>query len=349
MGPPAYRLKGLDLPDGWHVAERLDRSLDATGGTFSVSYIVKNSNGSTGFLKALDFSGAIKSLDPTSALKPLIDAYQFERGLLQECKQRKMDRVVQALADGSVKVDDSDIGVVQYLIFEDGDCDLRARLHLLGEFEVAWKLRSLHHIATGLNQLHSRQIAHQDLKPSNVVVFKGTTSKLADLGCASVKGVGGPRDGKPFAGDPGYAPIEALYGHEEPEWTIRRQGGDFWHLGSMVVFLFTGLTMNGLIQGEIPEPMLPRNWKDSYPDVLPYVQDAFGRSVEIFGQHIKNDKLRNELQVIVRQLCNPTPALRGNPSNNGHGGRLLDIQRYMSKFNLLAELAEAGIFGSRKA
>src|SRR5205823_2049082 len=67
---------------------------------------------------------------------------------------------------------------------------------------------SLHHIATGLYQLHSAEVAHQDLKPSNILVFEGSTSKIADLGCASVKGVASPRDSAAFAGDRTYAPTD---------------------------------------------------------------------------------------------------------------------------------------------
>ena len=167
MEPPAYRLKGLDLEGGWHVEDRVEPPAGATGGNFSCCYHVKRSDGTRGFLKALDFSKVLRSKDATRALQPLIEAYNFERSLLGECKTRRMDRIVEALAnvealaDGSVEVDQSAIGVVQYLIFEDADCDLRVRLHLLGSVEVAWKLRSLHHISTGLLQLHGQKIAHQ--------------------------------------------------------------------------------------------------------------------------------------------------------------------------------------------
>ena len=104
---------------------------------------------------------------------------------MSRCKTRHMNRIVEALADGSVEVDQSPLGIVQYLIFEDADCDLRVRLHLLGRLEIAWKLRSLHHVATGLNQLHGQQIVHQDVKPSNILVFNEKNSKIADLGSAS--------------------------------------------------------------------------------------------------------------------------------------------------------------------
>ena len=123
-----------------------------------------------------------------------------------------MDRVVWALEDGSVKVDDSLFGRVNYLILETADCDVRTYLSGMQDVDIAWLLRALHHIATGLMQLHQEGIAHQDAKPSNVLVFNGATSKIADLGCASLKGTASPRDDCAAAGDLRYAPPELLYG-----------------------------------------------------------------------------------------------------------------------------------------
>ncbi len=194
---PAYKLEGLELDDGWIVDARIGASADATGGQFSCGYPVQKRDGSKVFLKALDFSRALRSPDPASALQSLTEAYNFERNLLRQCKQRRMDRIVSAIADGKITVNESYLGVVQYLIFEHAESDLRLHLNSMDKIETAWKLRSLHHIATGLKQLHGSDIAHQDLKPSNVLVFNddlGDTSKLADLGCASVKASSSPRD-----------------------------------------------------------------------------------------------------------------------------------------------------------
>ena len=201
---PAARLEGKTLDSGWHVVKRLEDYPGRTGGCFSCSYIVQK-GGHEAFLKALDYSQATEisrqlGLDLPSALQMLIQAYNFERGLLKQCAERRMDRVITALEDGSVRVDDDTFGIVNYLIFEPADGDVRRHLSTAQSIEVAWKLRSLHHVATGLNQLHSAGVAHQDLKPSNVLVFDDSASKVADLGCASVKGIECPRDGFGFAG-----------------------------------------------------------------------------------------------------------------------------------------------------
>ena len=203
--PPAARLEGLTLDSGWRVIERVPTQDGATGGCFSCSYIVEKDSRKA-FLKALDYSKAEEiasqmSVDIPTALQHLIAAYNFERNLLRQCAQKRMDRVVVALEDGSIRVDEGVFGAVNYLIFEPADGDIRNHLAVVARVDLAWMLRCLHHIATGLYQLHSTSVAHQDLKPSNVLVFERKISKVADLGSASIKGVDCPRDGVGFAGD----------------------------------------------------------------------------------------------------------------------------------------------------
>jgi serine/threonine protein kinase len=41
-----------------------------------------------------------------------------------------------------------------------------------------------HHVATGLQQLHFSEIAHQDVKPANILVTENQTAKIGDMGRA---------------------------------------------------------------------------------------------------------------------------------------------------------------------
>lgn len=347
MLAPAHKLVGVGLDDGWTVTERVEPGPGATGGNFSCSYKIVRGDGTVGFLKALDFSRALGAPDPALALQELTEAYNFERDLLAQCRGRGMDRVVRAMGDGKVKVDDSPLGVVQYLIFEGAECDLRVQLNLMGAVETAWKLRSLHHIATGLYQLHGSDIAHQDLKPSNVLVFAGKTSKVADLGCASQKGATGPRDQKKLAGDPGYAPPELLYGYNDPDWALRRLGCDAYLLGSMVVFFFTGLSASALLFQHMAEGHTWNRWSGTYFEVLPYVRVAFGEVLDVFESGVADRVLARELRQIVGYLCEPDPNLRGHPMNRKGLSSPLSLERFVSKFDLLASRAEVAVFGKR--
>jgi serine/threonine protein kinase len=205
---PAKQLVGLTLEDTWNVTELLERPPGATGGCFSQSYRVVAADGRKAFLKALDYTEALtNSDDPARVLAALTTAYNYERDLLAKCKGRRMSRVVTILADGKVRVSDSIDGTVQYLIFEEAAHDARSRMGSGEQFDLALRLRALHHVATGIRQLHGLEIAHQDLKPSNVLMFDDC-SKVGDLGCASQKGTAAPRDALTIPGDPAYAPPE---------------------------------------------------------------------------------------------------------------------------------------------
>jgi len=163
---PASKLKGVDLGNGWTVIAEFP-PLSRSGGAFSYCYEVRHNDQRKAFLKALDYSRALKGTDPPAALQALTAAYIFERAVLETCKTRRMDRVVQSIESGRVRVDHSDLGNVDYLIFEMADHDVRSFLGQAGSLDLAWRLRSLHHCATGLNQLHVAGVAHEDLKPSD--------------------------------------------------------------------------------------------------------------------------------------------------------------------------------------
>jgi serine/threonine protein kinase len=120
-----------------------------------------------------------------------------------------MSRVVSALDD-----DPTGTGLpVQYIIFECAESDVREQALIDGRFDTAWALRTLHQVAVGVRQLHGRNIVHQDLKPSNVLLFETVGSKVGDLGSSTNKENSSPRDQFDVAGDRTYAPPDLLYGY----------------------------------------------------------------------------------------------------------------------------------------
>ncbi len=323
---------------------------NGTGGNFTIAYRVRGKNGEKAFLKALDYSGAMSNPNQSRILYAMSSAYLFECNVLEKCGQQNLDRVVRALKTGAVIVDEpGNEGQVEYIIFELAEGDVRKHIKGFTEkFDTAWRLRSLHHIATGLKQLHSNNIAHQDLKPSNVLVFDKNVSKLADLGRASFQGHTPKHDEFPVAGDPSYAPLDLAYGFVLPDWNARRLGCDFYHLGCMVVFFFTGVSMTALTLKYLDEsfhsPYFNGTYLGNYEDVLPYVRKAFDEAVEEFGNQVADLTLRDKLTQIVRQLCEPDITLRGHPKNRSKGGNSFSLERYITIFDLLAKRAETGIF-----
>lgn len=337
MATPAEKLLGSTLDGGWLVRERRAAEPGATGGNFSLGFFVENDKGRRGFLKALDFLPALQQqgIDPAVVMNSLTEGFIYERNLVSRC--RRMDRVVSGIADGIVIIDAIP---VQYIIFERADDDVRGFLNKVDHFEIAWLLRSLHHIATGLWQLHSQGIAHQDLKPSNVMVFDAKESKIGDLGRASVNsGKAVSYDQLDISGDPKYAPPELHYREVNPDWNIRRFGCDVYLLGSMLNFFVMGEATTPLIMAEMSPDHWPINWKgNTYRDVLPYVRDAFGRVVERFKTAVPSD-LSGPLSKALRELCEPDPLLRGHPADIGRGTSY-SLERYHPFFDNLAHRAE---------
>jgi serine/threonine protein kinase len=340
----AQQLTGTVVNDEWKVLQRLESDPSRTGGHFSTGYFVENTRtGVKGFLKALDFSEALRDSDPARTLQRITAAYNFERDLLSLCGDFRLDRIVTALDSGKTVVENAaDLGVVQYLIFELAECDSRRRMQSARQLGIAWRLKALHHIAVGLRQLHERGIAHQDVKPSNVLMFANDLSKLCDLGRAACEGMQPPHENLGVAGDKGYAPPELLYGHVG-DWNSRRLGCDTYLLASMIVYFFTGLPLTQLLVSQLSEQHRPGTWGDPYEQVLPFVRDAFNRVIEEFRSNV-DEAIRDELNTIVRQLGDPDPALRGHPANRAGKANQYSLERYISRLDFLTKKAESGGF-----
>lgn len=342
----AKLLEGRTLNGRWIVLRQVDLGDDHSGGFFSVGYEVEDLGGNKGFLKALDFSKAFSgsNLDPARELAISTTAFNFERDLLKKCVSGNLSRIVKLLDEGTEIVPGSDTpGVTQFLIFEFADDDVRRQASVSRSFDTAWSLRCLHQVAVGISQLHSKGIAHQDLKPSNVLIFNGFGSKIGDLG-NSADGTTPdelPHEQLRIAGDRGYAPPELHYNYVSPDWTIRRVGCDIYLLGSLVYFFFAGTNFTAKLGSLIDTVYFWDNWIGSYQDALPYVREAFEQAIDEFEASVPVE-FSQELCELVRWSCDPDPHLRGFPSLTTRLGPMA-MQRFVSKFDLLATRAETGM------
>lgn len=347
---PAQQLVGKKLPNEWEVIELVNRSEDATGGHFSTSYIVRSVNEEKAFLKAMDYTSALKSTDPARELENMTAAYNFERDVLYKCNVRGLSRIVRVLDAGTLPAENGDAsGVVQYLIFELANGDIRSFVNFARSVETAWALRTMHEAAAALQQLHSAEIAHQDLKPSNVLIFENTHAKLADLGRAFDRGSTSPHDDYNCAGDQTYAPPELLYDYDPKDWRSRRLGCDMYLFGSLVVFFCAGFSMTHLIHNRLNAEHRWTNWTGSYSEVLPYLQHVFAQIIRELREMIRID-FAEDITRLVEQLCNPDPELRGHPKNieissrnTRNGSNRYSLERYVSFFDRLAKKAELSL------
>ena len=340
---PAERLIGRKLSGDWIVEEAVPRPEFGSGGNFSVSYIVRSKAGHKAFLKAIDFQRALESSDPALTLKAMTDAYIFERNLLEKCKTKRLSRIVRVLDSGILPTaNGNSSGVVQYLIFELAEGDIRSYKYFNEILDTALALRALHQVAVALQQLHSVDIVHQDLKPSNVLYYDDTNFKLADLGRAYCREVESPHDNDPIAGDYSYAPPELLYNQVSPEWIVRRLGCDMYLLGSLVVFFVTGCSITHLLFARLESRFHYQEWGSSYSEVLPYLNHVFAQIISDLQKYIRTD-YANEIADIVKQLCHPNPKQRGHPKNVVSSANQYSLERYISILNMLAKRAELSL------
>ncbi|MDE0006616.1 MAG: protein kinase [Rhodospirillaceae bacterium] len=333
---PSEALQGKRLPGGWLVKQHAPYE-PLTGGCFSTGYLVEDSSGRQAFLKAMDYSSAFRGpLDTLSIrLENITKSINHERELLERCRNRRLTRVIRAIDFGQYRAPNStDTDVVEYLIFELAKSDVRYQLDIVKNIEISWKLKVLHQVAVGLQQLHNTKIAHQDLKPSNILVVAHESTKIADLGRAACKGLYAPHDELSIPGDPAYATPESLYRAVPTEWNARRMGCDCYHLGSMVGYFFSGHSMTELLIGHMEEQFDPEIWEGTYEDVLPYLQEAFGRIIEALLPDIHRG-IRPSIERILIELANPDYRRRGHPTNRRRLGNQYSLERYVSKFDLL--------------
>lgn len=342
MENAADSLTGLTLATGWKVLCKIPKTGSSTGAFFSVCYKVERS-GEIAFMKAFDFAKFFSIADGSRSvvdvMGEMIAAFRYERDLSNHCKTKHVTKVSFVRDSGEEIVMGHAVTVVPYLVFEMADGDVRSKLDFSGNLDFAWRLRSLHDIAVGVMQLHKIDVSHQDLKPSNVLVF-GAGSKIGDLGRSVCRDLPGPYNHYSFSGDFSYAPPEIMYRVFDSDWRRRVFATDCYLLGSMVVFYFAGISMTALLRKYIPDHLSWERWTGEFASVKPYVLDAFSKSLNEFETAIVNPYFRRHLRLLVEYLCHPIPEERGHPRSIGFLGNNYSLERFVSKLDLLASRAE---------
>ncbi len=335
----AHRLVGQTLEGGWVVYEKIEKKRGQTGGNFSVGYRARKQDSKIAHVKALDLTWAFQQKDRLRQIETATRDFNFEADLYRYCNSKSMSNIVSVIEHGSIKIDNSPLGEVDYIIFEPAGGDLRSVLLDFSVIELYWVASVLHEAANGLRQLHASQIAHQDLKPSNILAFINENKfKLADLGSASRRQTGGPRDAHQWAGEWYVAPPEHQYNELSSDWFLRRIPGDLYALGSLIIFLFTGFAIYSIAVRHLPDEMNPERWTGSFREVLPFLKDAYAKAFEEVS-HVFDGRIQNELFVMARELCEPDPTLRGWKKYQGTPVKQYSMERYLSKLGNIRKLA----------
>ena len=334
-----HSLKGRTLKTGWYVKEIAKSKPGSTGGNFSVCYIVEK-DGKEGFLKALNIMTFLRDDKPDvlEATTQMLNNFNFEKELLTRCRNKNLSKVSRLLEADTENIPGFLVANVYYLIFERADDDVRNYLNFSNDVDFAWKLRSLHNIAAGIKQLHSIEISHQDIKPSNIFVYNGMTSKLGDLGRSLCQEVPSPFSSLSFTGDLRYAPPEVFHGFVLPNWKDKVFAIDCFLLGSLAAYYITGQNMTALLSRNV-NPNI-NIFKLNFENALPYWIEAFDNSINIIESHLANYDQKDKLIEVLRMLSHPNPKERGHIKNIAQRGCNYNMERFVGVFNLLAKKAE---------
>lgn len=338
----AHLLEGRILDGGWLVGKKIEKSNKGSVGIYSCYYEVSQGD-RKGFLKAFDYSNAAKITDNFAAeIHNITATFNLEKEILEICRDNGCKNVIEILDTGATNIPEAtEYPRVEYLILELAEGNINEALED-PKISLEWKIRSLHQLAKGLSELHKLSIAHQDIKPANIVKLPSGLTKVSDLGsAASVKK---KETELPFiqrnryAGTWSYAPPELLYGYVSNDNIVRRIGCDLYLLGSMISFYFTNMNMTSLIRNNLSDSLCwtdPRNI-GKYEEYKAYLIQAFEIALQDVESQIEHDFIKENVIESIRYLCNPDPMLRGHKKNIAEIGSNYSLERFVTLFDLMA-------------
>ena len=335
----ANDLLGLTTDCGWEIFEKISTK-QHSGGNFCVRYLVRDSSGNVAFLKAMDLSRAFQFQDRLKAMNDLTSHYLFEREVLNKCKDKNMTKVVVPLSAGEIRLKNQlpPLDEVYFIVFERAESDLRQAF--LNSPPDRWYcfFRAIKHTCIGLEQLHGARIAHQDIKPSNILNFEKEVSKVADLGRVIDSDGESPFSQNYFAGDPNYAPIEIVLKVKVNSFN-ERYLADLNAVGSLIYQTLMGVQITGALTSEALH-ISPAIQRLDYHQALPVFETAFFTLMDRLHQECKarfDIEIANAVANTVTEMCHPNYKKRGAPKANNTRARA-NMRRYTSKINGILRL-----------
>lgn len=329
----ASQLEGKKVGQ-WNVIKRKPKDANDSSGYFSSCYFVENDKGERAFLKAYNYLYAFgKKAGAADTLKMMTENFTYERDLLKLCGDNKMRRVVMAIDSGEY-AEAGEVITVPYLVFEHADGGNLS--NFLAISDLSWKLHSFHGALLGVSQLHKAKVAHQDIKPSNILIFGKTVAKISDLGSATQFGNASNWESDGVPGDQRYAPIELLYRYYSPHWETRRFGADLFMLGGLLTYMVADANFLSLMYQQIQIAQRHNFFGGNFNEALPFLINAYSLSLVELKLAIPA-KIRDELTNVIAELSHPDPDKRGNPRFLGSPHSQFSLERYISIIDRLAK------------
>ncbi|HDZ47065.1 hypothetical protein LCGC14_0154420 [marine sediment metagenome] len=334
---PSTSLVGKSTPCGWCVVKMITTS-QTSGGNFCTRYLVESQNGDIAFMKAMDLTRVMNgSLEDIQAL---INEYLFERNILAYCKDEKMSKVVVPLSAGELINNQfqAPLNRVFYIVFEKAEGDLR-EVYLEKQHDDWFSFfKAMHHVCIAAEQLHRAGIAHQDIKPSNILHFAENQSKIGDLGRVTDIQGKSPFINMSFPGDYRYAPLEVRYGITVQEFSDRFLA-DIYAIGSLVYQTVMGISLTAALANE-SEKISPNVFQRDYRESLVIHISSFSILMKEFYEACENifgNKIAEVVTGVVGEMCYPDYEKRGAPKFIARPMKL-NARRYTSKMATVIRL-----------
>ena len=121
-------------------------------------------------------------------------------------------------------------------------------------------------------------------------------------------------------------------------------------LGSLMVYLFTGATLQSLVDSKIPGPFRTDQWSGAFDqDLIAVLDDAHAK---VLAEHLLPHlapEVADVVMELARNLTRPDPARRGDPKARRQVGRPVGMDRVYDKLRAAALTCNAVERGRGKA
>lgn len=337
----------------WTVVDRIKN--EDISFRYSLLYQVE-CDGTKAFMKVIDSekcnNGPLEDgIGRNDLISRETTAFKYELKAAKQCAGSHMNNVIRYLDSGETEVEDYMIPTVTYIVYElsegkigdfmtfSSKASFVADLGLLKD-----KLWSLHEVAKGIKQLHTNLIAHHNITPHSIEVFEGNSKyKLGDLHHSKSlqDDLQSPENYKLYNGDFTFAPPEAFFAYRIPDDMTAFYQIDTYMLGNLIVYYLTGLNMTALLNRYLPYTL--KEWARNganYMAVQPEIMNAFGKILAALRGSIQIDELRGPIIEMIECLCNPDPERRGYPGGYKTPRANADLQRIITRLDILYDKAE---------